>query len=181
MNILQTVQKKLEMTQNSGNFLSWTEDTKYVVVASTRVTNLELSKSCASVCYYRACRDDSMCCKCYWCLHHDCCNHGVNVSTIAVAIMAQMSPLFLLQSWCKCLHRNCCNHGANVSTVVVVLSQIFGFSLISPLVYLGGAISSVTFNYILLWFSNRLQQSFLDWKLIFLGAAWFALRLTFCT
>ena len=64
MNILQTVQKKLEMTQNSGNFLSSTEDTKYVVVASTRVTNLELSKSCASVCYYRACRDDSMCCKC---------------------------------------------------------------------------------------------------------------------
>ena len=132
MNILQTVQKKLEMTQNSGNFLSWTEDTKYVVVASTRVTNLELSKSCASVCYYRACRDDSMCCKCFWCLHHDCCNHGVNVSTIAVAIMAQMSPLLLLQSWCKCLQRNCCNHGANVSTVVVVLSQIFGFSLISP-------------------------------------------------
>ena len=54
-------------------------------------------------------------------LHHDCCNHGVNVSTIAVAIMAQMSPLFLLQSWCKCLHRNCCNHGANVSTVIVAI------------------------------------------------------------
>merc|ERR1719266_3148930 len=121
-----------------------------------------------------------MCCKC---LHHDCCNHGLmslplllqswpNVSTIAVAIMAQMSPLLLLQSWCKCLHRNCCNHGANVSTVIVaimvqmspplLLSQIFGFSLISPLDYLRGAISSVTFNYILLWFSNRLQQSFLD-------------------
>ena len=102
MNILQTVQKKLEMTQNSGNFLSSTEDTKYVVVASTRVTNLELSKSCASVCYYRACRDDSMCCKCVapwllqsWrkCLHHWCCNHGANVSTVIVAIMVQMSPL----------------------------------------------------------------------------------------
>ena len=66
----------------------------------------------------------------------------------------------MLQSWRKCLHRNCCNHGANVSTVVVVLSQIFGFSLISPLVYLGGAISSVTFNYILLWFSNRLPIFF---------------------
>ena len=102
MNILQTVQKKLEMTQNSGNFLSWTEDTKYVVVASTRVTNLELSKSCASVCYYRACRDDSMCCKCFWCLHHDCCNHGVNVSTVIVAIMVQMSPPLLL-CWVKSL------------------------------------------------------------------------------
>ena len=66
----------------------------------------------------------------------------------------------MLQSWRKCLHRNCCNHGANVSTVVVVLSQIFGFSQYLPLDYLGGAISSVTFNYILLWFSNRLPIFF---------------------
>ena len=74
--------------------------------------------------------------------------------------MFLVSPPWLLQSWRKCLHHCCCNHGANVSTVVVVLSQIFGFSLISPQDYLRGAISSVTFNYILLWFSNRLPIFF---------------------
>ena len=53
-----------------------------------------------------------------------------------------------MQSWCKCLHRCCC-----------VESNLWLFSYL-PLDYLGGAISSVTFNYILLWFSNRLPIFF---------------------
>ena len=36
------------------------------------------------------------------CLHHWCCNHGANVSTVIVAIMVQMSPPLLL-CWVKSL------------------------------------------------------------------------------